>query len=216
MPRKRSLASRIAPPRFILFFALLVAGIAGATVFLSLSDAVMVGFDVAAGIFLLSCIPLFNDEAAQMRQAARDNDANWVILLALTIILSLVVLVTVAGKLTAEEPLTLPGKALVAATLALAWTFANAVYALHYAHLYYTSDDGGKDRAGLDFPGKEPEPDYADFTYFSFTLGIALQTSDVCITSPGIRRTVTIHCIAAFIYNLGVLAMAVNILAGKS
>jgi uncharacterized membrane protein len=100
------------------------------------------------------------------------------------------------------------------ATLVLAWAFANAVYTLHYAHLYYTADDGGEDMAGLDFPGGRKEPDYADFTYFAFTLGIALQTSDVCITSPGIRRTVTIHCIAAFVYNLGVLALAVNILSG--
>lgn len=214
MARKRSLVSRIPPRRFVLFFVLLVTAVPAASAFLNLSEAVMAGFDLAAAAFLASCARLFNDEAGQMRKAARDNDANWVILLALTIILSLVVLVTVAGKLTAEEPLTIGGKALVVATLALAWAFANAVYTLHYAHLYYTADDGGKDLAGLDFPGKRIEPDYADFAYFSFTLGIALQTSDVCITSPGIRRTVTIHCIAAFVYNLGVLALAVNILSG--
>jgi len=214
MARKRSPASRIPPRRFILFFVLLVAAVPAASAFLNLPEAVMAGFDLAAAAFLASCVRLFNDEAGQMRKAARDNDANWVILLALTIILSLVVLVTVAGKLTTEEPLTIGGKALVVATLALAWAFANAVYTLHYAHLYYTADDGGKDLAGLDFPGKRPEPDYADFAYFAFTLGIALQTSDVCITSPGIRRTVTVHCIAAFVYNLGVLALAVNILSG--
>ena len=214
MARKRSTASRIPPRRFVLFFVLLVAAVPAAAVFLKLPEAVMVGFDLAAIAFLASCARLFNDEAGKMRKAARDNDANWVILLALTIILSLVVLVTVAGKLTAEEPLTIAGKALVVATLALAWAFANAVYTLHYAHLYYTADDGGKDLAGLDFPGGRKEPDYADFTYFAFTLGIALQTSDVCITSPGIRRTVTVHCIAAFVYNLGVLALAVNILSG--
>jgi uncharacterized membrane protein len=84
---------------------------------------------------------------------------------------------------------------------------------LHYAHLYY-SDEAGGDHAGLDFPGKRREPDYWDFVYFSYTLGIALQTSDVCITSTRIRRLVVLHCIGAFIYNLGVLALAVNVLAG--
>jgi uncharacterized membrane protein len=103
--------------------------------------------------------------------------------------------------------------ALVIATLTLAWTFANLVYAFHYAHLFYSGSDGGRDLAGLDFPGKLREPDYWDFIYFSFTLGVALQTSDVCVTSSGIRRVVTVHCIGAFVYNLVVLALAVNVLA---
>ena len=213
MPSARTIGNRLAPARFVLFFVLMVGAILTATAFLSLPEAVMAGFDVAAGIFLLSVIPLLNDKPSEMRRAARANDANRVVLLVLTIVLSLVILVTVAGKLTAGEPLTGLGKALVVATLALAWTFANMVYALHYAHLFYTGADGGKDMAGLDFPGKRRDPDYPDFVYFSFTLGVALQTSDVCITSPGIRRIVTMHCIAAFIYNLGVLATAVNILA---
>ena len=132
----------------------------------------------------------------------------------LTVFLSLVILVAVAGELTAEQQLTTTDTLLVIATLALAWTFANMVYALHYAHLFYSSEDGGHDLGGLDFPGKRPEPDYWDFVYFSFTLGVALQTSDVCITSSGIRRVVTLHCIAAFVFNLGVLAMAINILSG--
>lgn len=213
MPSARTIGNRLAPVRFLLFLIMLPVAIAAAMKFLSVSEAVMAGFDLAAGIFLLSCIPLLNDKPNEMRQGARANDANRVVLLVLTIILSLVILVTVAGELTSGEPLTGLGKGLVVATLALAWFFANVVYALHYAHLFYTGTDGGKDMAGLDFPGDPREPDYSDFLYFSFTLGIALQTSDVCITSPHIRRIVTMHCVAAFIYNLGVLAMAVNILA---
>jgi len=213
MPSARTIGNRLAPARFVLFLILLPVAIVVATKFLSVSESVMAGFDLAAGIFLLSCIPLLNDKPSEMREAARANDANRIVLLVLTIILSLVILVTVAGELTSGEPLTGLGKGLVVATLVLAWFFANVVYALHYAHLFYTGADGGKDMAGLDFPGDRQEPDYSDFLYFSFTLGIALQTSDVCITSPHIRRIVTMHCVAAFIYNLGVLAMAVNILA---
>ena len=147
-----------------------------------------------------------------MRQAARDNDANRFLLLILTLILSLVILVTVAGELLGPHHPTLAEKLLIVVTLALAWTGANMVYALHYAHLYYTSDDQGRDRAGLDFPGDRPEPDYADFVYFAFTLGVALQTSDVAVTSPRIRRIVTLHCLEAFVFNLGVLALAISIL----
>lgn len=213
MPSARTIGNRLAPAKFVLFFILLVGAILVATAFLSLPEAVMAGFNFAAVIFLLNCVPLFNDKPSAMRAAARANDANRIILLVLTIVLSLVILVTVAGELTSDDPLSARGKGLVVATLALAWVFANMVYALHYAHLFYTSADGGKDLAGLDFPGGIKEPDYFDFVYFSFTLGVALQTSDICITSPHIRRIVTMHCVAAFIYNLGVLAMAVNILA---
>ena len=214
MAGKRRIGNRIAPPRFILFFVLLAGGIAG---FLGAGPeagkAAMAGFGLAVLAFLLSCIPLFRDEAEAMRRAARDNDANRPVLLILTAILSMVILVAVAGELAGERQLTTLDTLLVITTLALAWTFANMVYALHYAHLYYSGKDGGKDQAGLDFPGNRPEPDYWDFVYFSFTLGVALQTSDVCISSTGIRRVVTLHCVAAFVFNLGVLAMAINILA---
>ena len=214
MAGKRTIGNRLAPPRFLLFFVLLAVGITTAWQFLEPSLAIMAGFDLAAFGFIASCTSLFNDEADQMREAARRNDANRVTLLGVALILSFVILVAVAGELTGDRHLTRLETSLVLATLALAWLFANLVYALHYAHLYYSGADGGKDRAGLDFPGHRPEPDYWDFLYFSFTLGVALQTSDVCVTSPGMRRVVTLHCVEAFLYNLVVLALAVNVLAG--
>ena len=203
----------IAPPRFITLFVLLFAGVGAGLAFLPRAQAVMIGFDIAAMVFLASCIPLFRCEAAKMRQAARDNDANRVLLLILSLILSLVILVTVAGELLGKPHPTIADKLLIVATLTLTWTGANMVYALHYAHLYYSSDDHGRDRGGLDFPGDRPEPDYADFVYFAVTLGVALQTSDVAVTSPVIRRIVTLHCLGAFVFNLGVLALAVSILS---
>jgi uncharacterized membrane protein len=211
----RTIGNRLAPPRFILFFVLLIAGVGMALFFLPRGKAVMVGFDLAAAAFLLSCLPLFRDEAEKMRQAARGNDANRTVLLVLTLILTLVILVTVAGEMVGPRHSTVAEKLLIAATLALAWTGANMVYALHYAHLFYTSGAGGKDAAGLEFPGDRPEPDYADFVYFSFTIGVALQTSDVVIASPAIRRVVTGHSVAAFVYNLGILALAVSVLGSS-
>jgi uncharacterized membrane protein len=205
--------NRIAPPRFLLFFAIFAAGVPIAWQWLQPTLAVLAAFDVAAIGFFAASATLLNDEAQSMRDAARKNDGNRFILLLLSAILSFVILVAVAGELTAERKLSTLEAVVVVGTLMLAWTFGNTVYALHYAHLYYSGDDGGNDQTGIDFPGKRPEPDYWDFLYFSFTLGVALQTSDVCITSPHIRRIVTLHCVAAFIYNLVVLALAVNVLA---
>jgi uncharacterized membrane protein len=66
--------------------------------------------------------------------------------------------------------------------------------------------------AGLRFPGT-PEPLYWDFVYFAFTCGMAFATSDVEVTDPHIRKVVTFHCLAAFAFNIGVLAFTVNLLA---
>ena len=214
MAAKRTIGNRVAPPRFILFFALLVIGTVASWRFLDPPSAIMAGFDLGAIGFIVSMIPVFKHKAPEMRRASRQNDANRLILLGVALILSFVILVAVAGELTGDRQLSRFETALVIATIGLAWAFANLIYAFHYAHLYYSGEDGGKDHAGLDFPGKYPEPDYWDFLYFSFTLGVALQTSDVCISSSGIRRVVTVHCVGAFIYNLVVLALAVNVLAG--
>ncbi len=213
MAAKPTIGNKVAPPRFILFFALAAVGIAGGWWFLKPASAIMAGFDLGAIGFMLSVIPLFGHKATEMRRASRENDANRAILLVVALVLSFVILVAVAGELTGDRRLSTLETTLVIATLSLAWTFANLIYAFHYAHLYYSGEDGGRDQAGLDFPGNHPEPDYWDFVYFSFTLGVALQTSDVCITSVGVRRVVTVHCIGAFVYNLVVLALAVNVLA---
>ena len=108
--------------------------------------------------------------------------------------------------------------ALIVATLILAWLFSNLVYTFHYAYLFYRSGDGtgrgGKDNGGLDFPQRK-EPDYWDIGYFAFTLGMTFQTSDVQITDPRIRKVALFHSLAAFLFNLGILAFTINVLGGS-
>ena len=204
------LGRRVAPPRFLMFAGLMIAGTAAATAVFGIATgrSLLIGFDVASAAFLLSLWPLLDDETSQMRARAQANDANRVGLLAITGLVMIVVLVAVANELAGH---TSPKTAvLVIATLALAWLFSNTVYALHYAHLYYSAADG-KDAGGIDVP-ETKEPDYWDFAYFSFTLGMTFQTSDVEITSRGMRRVVIGHCLAAFVFNLGVLAFTINVL----
>ncbi|HEX4736653.1 MAG TPA: DUF1345 domain-containing protein [Allosphingosinicella sp.] len=210
------IGNRIAPPHFIVFIVLLIVGDAAGVWLLGLRHGLMAGFDVAAGVFLLSLIPVFfRSDPPSMRSQVERNDANRVLLLGVTGAVVAVILVTVAAELidqkAAEGGWT---KALVIATLVLAWLFSNTVYALHYAHMYYRRDKGGKDRGGIDFPGT-PEPDYSDFIYFAFTLGMTFQTSDSNITSGGMRSVVVFHCFAGFVYNIGVLAFTINVLGGS-
>ena len=178
-----------------------------------LPDAVfkgfMLGFDLAATTFLaLSAHLLRIRDAAAIRRHAAENDANRRMLLVITVaisavILGVVVLETVIGQAPGNKT-----KLLIIGTLAMAWLFANTIYALHYAHLHYSPPDGG-----LVFPG-EDEPGYPDFLYFSFTLGMTFQTSDVAIQDHRIRNVVTWHTLAFFVFNLGILGFTINVLGG--
>lgn len=211
-PRFWGMGSRIAPPRFALFALVFAIGLAVLIPALGTGRGIMAAFDAAAALFIAVVAPLFrHGEAARMRQAARDNDANRALLLAITAATMVVILVSVAGELKGKNDAF--AIALVIATLVLAWGFSNLVYALHYAHLFYLAGDAGKDAGGLDFPDCD-QPDYWDFLYFSATLGMTFQTSDVSITSRAIRRVVLGHCLAAFVFNLGVLAFTINVLGG--
>jgi uncharacterized membrane protein len=210
----------LAPPRFILFIALFVLGssgwrLAGHT----LTDSLDLGFDGAGLVFLASLVPLFlarSDSAAMRRQAAR-NDANRVGVLGLTTLLTVVIMAAIAGELPHVGHGGGHGALIkLIGTLILTWLFANVVYALHYAHLYYSPGDvPGEDMRGLDIPGGE-DPDYLDFVYFAFTLGMTFQTADINITGRPIRRIAVLHGFAAFIYNIGVIAFTINAIGGAA
>ena len=216
MAQRKSIGNSIAPARFILFFVMLVATVATATLVTPWWLGVMVGFDIAAMVFVASCINLFRHNEKDMRLAAEHNDANRGILLIVAFALTCVILVAVGSQLALSTKSSLADIGMTIFTLIMAWVFANAVYALHYAHLFYTSDDGGKDLQGIEFPGTGKHPEFADFVYFSFTIGCTLAVSDTNVTSPHIRKVVTAHSVAGFIYNVGVFALTVNLLAGRS
>lgn len=211
--RDWAIGQRIAPPRFLLFLLSTLAALAVAVPPLGWRIGAMVAFDVGSSLFLLACIPLLRQKADDMRRAAVRNDANRLLLLLITGAVMLAVLAAVASELMqrgAPEPRTL---ALILVTLALSWTFSNGIYALHYAHLFYTAGNKG-DSGGFEFP-ETREPDYWDFVYFAFCLGMTFQTSDVSLTQGRVRRPVTLHCLAAFVFNLGIVAFTINVLGGS-
>lgn len=209
MTDRRTIGNRLAPPHFILFavVGVLAVGVA----WLAMQEwrrAIMIGFDVAALLFLVSLAPLLRvREGSAIRAHARENDANRAALLGITFVVLVVLFAAIATETLkhSPEPFT---KILIVGTLAIAWLFSNTVYALHYAHLAY--GDEAK-CSGLAFPGTD-EPLYWDFVYFSFGVGMTFQTSDVTISDQNIRRVVTMHSLAAFVFNIGVLAFTINVL----
>lgn len=97
-----------------------------------------------------------------------------------------------------------------------AWMLVHTVFGLRYAHTYYGDPDGPigplQHAGGLEFPGGRP-PDYMDFAYFSFVIGMTFQVSDVQITSREFRQLVLIHGMLSFGFNTVILALAINTVA---
>jgi uncharacterized membrane protein len=210
MAKPLTIGNRIAPPRFLAFLAALIVGWGAAYALLdNWALAAMGGFDVAAILFLASCTTLLGTrEARVIREHAQANDANRGLLLVVTGIVMGVLLIAISAEAVGRNPQPLT-KGLIIVTLALAWLFANMVYAFHYAHLVYNKPDVGC--LGLEFP-RTTHPVYWDFVYFAFTCGMAFATSDVVITESHMRKIVTIHCLAAFAFNIGVIAFTINVL----
>jgi uncharacterized membrane protein len=194
-------------------FLLLLATAAPLGLLLAWHEAIMVGFDIAAIGFLLTMPALVDADAQEMRQNAKDNDANREVMLLITGIVMMVVLVAVGVAVSVKGGPDVLQTAILLVTLAIAWLFSNMIYALHYAHVYYVAGSGGNDSGGISFPGTK-EPVYWDFIYFSFTLGMTFQTSDVEMNTLAVRRVAIFHCLAAFVFNLGILAFTINVLGG--
>jgi uncharacterized membrane protein len=210
MAKGQTIGNMIAPPRFLAFIGVLIVGVPiGHELLGNWALGAMAGFDLAAIVFLLSCISLLGTrEARIIRDHANANDANRVLLLAITGTVLAILLIAIAAEAVGKTPQPLT-KTLIILTLALAWLFSNTIYALHYAHLVYMHPDVGC--VGLEFP-RTQHPVYWDFVYFAFTCGMAFATSDVTVTTTHMRRIVTVHCLAAFAFNIGVLAFTINVL----
>jgi uncharacterized membrane protein len=103
----------------------------------------------------------------------------------------------------------------------LAWTLVHCVFTLRYAHAYYDTDDNGHDCRGLIFPqdagpdaAPPPEPNYLDFAYFAFVVGMTAQTADVSISSRTIRGTALLHGLISFLFNTAIVALTIGTIGG--
>jgi uncharacterized membrane protein len=179
----------------------------------------VLGWDIALVLYLLAIYVFVAGakvEAIQRRAALQDEGAFVILLLtAIATFASLAALVLLLGHDKAGDAWVGWKIALTMTTIVLSWLFVHTMFALHYAHEYYgdrRSDISGDYRGGLKFPG-HTEPDYWDFLYFSLVIAMTSQVSDVAITSKAIRRMASLHGALSFFFNLGILALTVNMLA---
>lgn len=172
----------------------------------------LLAFNLATASFLILIFRMmFRSTPASMRQRAElQREGRWVVL-GTSIVVSLVTLVALSLELHTKNGGAPLQVILSALSIILVWVFVNIMFTLHYAHDFY--DEHEHKTPGLEFPGTE-EPDYWDFMYFAFVLGMTFQVSDVQIASRAMRRFALLHSMLAFFFNVVIIALTVNIIAG--
>jgi uncharacterized membrane protein len=178
--------------------------------------AVVVGWDAAAVTFLLSVWPIvIAADGSQVEQLAGREDetrASAAVLLIGASVASLVgvaLALDLAGREAGWQRQTLIGIAVL--TVTLSWTVINTVYTLRYAHLYVRSG-----ATGIVFGDSQSPrgPDYRDFAYVAFTIGMTYQVSDTTLRDPHLRRVVLSQALVSYVFGVVIVAGSVNLIAG--
>ena len=209
--------------RLRLFLSILLAAIMAIVLPMSIptsAKVLCVGDTGMICFLLLTWRAMVKATPKLVRHYAQQEDAGRFIILSLVLgsaVLSLTALAYLLKTTKGLDGWVLIGHlGLSIVTIVIAWSLVHTIFALHYARDYYR--DGHtrlKDSQtnGLMFPN-EPEPDYWDFLYFSFIIGMTGQVSDVSITSRKLRKLALFHGVLSFFFNTAILAMSINVIAG--
>lgn len=173
-------------------------------------------WDTFAIIYITICwIVFFNRSQPAIVKQANIDDGSRIFVLMSILITALVSLFAVLFLLLSKETLSgnkiLPMMVAVAGMM-LSWIMVHTLFTFHYAHMYY-ENRGTEKLPELNFPA-EKKPDYLDFAYFSFVIGMTFQVSDVAIATKRMRKTVLAHSLLAFALNTFVVALTINLIAG--
>ena len=196
-------------PALLTGLLLAVAAALLAAVRLQPMTALLAGWDVGVlGYGLVLVGPVRRSTVAELtRLSAVLDEGRWGMLTG-TVAAAVISLGAIVLELaqTHGKPDAAWAQALAGATVLLSWFFVHAIFATHYAHVFW------RDGSGLVFPGN-PQPAFDEFLYFSFCIAVASQVSDVPTQSAGMRRLVLAHSLVAYLFNAAVIALGVNIAA---
>ena len=179
----------------------------------------LVGWNVGVWTYLLTALFFVGAKADTIRRRAVMQDEGRYLVLVLTSLAAIASLAAIIIEMGDSKTLKGIGQllhvGLAISTISSSWAFVHLMFAIHYAHEYFIERDHEKTlppekRGGIQFPGGET-PDFRDFLYFSFIIGVASQTADVSITSKEMRRISLAHSIISFVFNTAIVALTINI-----
>ena len=178
----------------------------------------IIGWDCGTAVFLGLVIAMAAraTEASMRQRAALEDEARWAFLALVggAAFFSMFAILGLMREAKAAGGTVMLIQAILAGfTIVLSWLFTHTVFAVHYAHDYF-NDLAENLPPGLNFPSEKDDPDYWDFLYFSFVIGMTAQVSDVQVLTQPWRRLVLAHGILSFMFNTVVLALSINLFAG--
>lgn len=180
---------------------------------------IMIGWDVfSVCMIVMTWVTFFITTAKQIRIQSKVQDPNRSIVFILILISTLASFLTVILLIVSKkgDPTGFSWHLPIAvAGMLFSWILIHTGFTLRYAHIFYGDHktEPNTHAGGLDFPG-DTLPDYLDFAYFSFVLGMTFQVSDVQITSKRFRRLALLHGLISFSFDTTMIALTINILAG--
>jgi len=178
---------------------------------------IMICWDVfSLCLIILSCINFFTMNPKEIRYQAKNQDTSK------TVVLFIVLISTVGSLLGIFLIIMNKGTWMLNKYIETfiyifgvncSWFLLHIMFTFRYAHLYYGDHPStpGLDMAGLDIP-EEDFPDYLDFAYFSFVIGMTFQVSDIRIISRRIRRLALLHGLLSFLFNTVIVALVINVI----
>jgi uncharacterized membrane protein len=179
---------------------------------LRLSTRLLIGWDIGAVLYLVTAIALVqNFDLKRVQVRAEQYDEGGLLVLVLTVAAAVASLAAIVIELGASRGANVSDRLallLAAGTAVLSWALVHTIFAFHYAHRFYRGP--GSRGSGLSFPLSE-HPNYWDFVYFSFVIGMTFQVSDVQVTTTALRRLVIAHGIVSFFFSVAILALTVNL-----
>ena len=176
---------------------------------------ILIGWNITVWSYL--CLMgwlMLHSVHTQVRMLAEQEDRSAIVILAIMSIAALVSLAAIVLELSTVKELTFSDRmahyAFTGATIFGTWCLVATLFTFHYAHIYYRSP---AERRALRFPDNEENLDYWDFLYFSFTIAVAAQTSDVSVMTRSMRKTVLAQSVLSFLFNVAIIGLTINIAA---